>query len=130
MESSDITAIELSGNFGKLQIYNLYNNGNHPRTLEYVANHLSAQHGPNQNNGANGILLLGDFNRHHPMWDHPDNHHLFTTTNMNSARPLLDIMATYNLKMALPPGIPTLRANVTGNLTRPDNVLCTSHLIQ
>ena len=42
---------------------------------------------------------------------------------MNTARPLLDIMATYNLKMALPPGIPTLQANVTGNLTRPDNVV-------
>jgi hypothetical protein len=63
------------------------------------------------------------------MWDHPDNHHLFTTTNLNSAKPLLDIMVMYDLKMALPPGIPILRANVTGNLTRPDNILCTSHLM-
>jgi exonuclease III len=108
MESPDITAMELSGEFGKLRIYNVYNDGTHSQTLKYLASHLAAQQRPAQNNDTSSILLLGDFNRHHPMWDHPNNHHLFTTSNLNAAKPLLDIMVMYDLKMALLTGIPTL----------------------
>jgi hypothetical protein len=49
MESPDITAIELSGEFGNLRIYNIYNDGTHPQTLEYLTNYLAAQHRPTQN---------------------------------------------------------------------------------
>ena len=62
------------------------------------------------------------------MWDEPRNNHLFTAANLRAAQPLLEMLVTYDLVMALPEGIPTLEANGTGNHTRPDNVFCTSHL--
>jgi hypothetical protein len=39
------------------------------------------------------------------------------------------MIGRYNMKMALPPNIPTLRAQNTGNLTRVDNVFCTESLM-
>ena len=48
---------------------------------------------------------------------------------MTAAQPLLDILATYNLRMALPPSTPTLRANASKNYTRPDNVFSLENLI-
>jgi len=42
-------------------------------------------------------------------------------------QPLLEVVDRFDLKMALPPGIPTLQALSTGNWTRPDNVWCSNH---
>ena len=75
------------------------------------------------------MIWLGDFNRHHPLWDEERNVHLFTTANLDAAQPLLNLLATYGMKMALPKGIPTLEAMNTKNYTRPDNVFCSSALL-
>ncbi|KAF8120569.1 hypothetical protein EV363DRAFT_1138292, partial [Boletus edulis] len=34
--SPDITAIEIRGNFGKIRIYNIYNDGTHSHTLDIL----------------------------------------------------------------------------------------------
>jgi len=80
------------------------------------------------------MVLLGDFNLYHPPWDEEHNTHLFTTRNLDHSQALVDILAEYDLQMALPKGIPTLQALSMGNFTRPDNVFISSaivgHLVQ
>ncbi|KAG2053911.1 hypothetical protein BDR06DRAFT_885245, partial [Suillus hirtellus] len=66
------------------------------------------------------ILWLGDFNRHHPLWEDIQNHHLF---NYAAANSLIDLIANHSMLQLLPCRIPTLQANNTGNWTRPDNIL-------
>jgi len=68
------------------------------------------------------MVLLGNFNLHHPLWDEEHNMHLFTRSNLDNSQALIDILAEYDLQMALPKGIPTLQVLSTGNFTRPDNV--------
>jgi hypothetical protein len=71
----------------------------------------------------------GDFNRHHPLWEEERNHHLFTDAALRQAQPLLDLVATYNMKMALPRNIPTLEQSQTKNWTRPDNVFASESIL-
>ena len=68
------------------------------------------------------ILLIGDFNCHHPLCDEPRNNHLFTRATLDRAQILLDATSEFGLTMALPKWFPTLRGHRTGNYTRPDNV--------
>ena len=72
---------------------------------------------------------MGDFNHHHPLWDEPQNAHLFTRENIKLTQPLLNMLGQHNMKMALPPFIPTLRSHSTGNHTRVDNVFCMEGLM-
>jgi hypothetical protein len=77
-------------------------------------------------------LLLGDFNRHHPIWDDPTNAHLFTHANLEKAQKLIDLTADFNLTMTLPPKIPTLQALSSGRYMRVDNVFISddiAHLV-
>jgi hypothetical protein len=76
------------------------------------------------------IIWLGDFNRHHPMWEIPHNTHLFTAANLDAAGTLINLLSLYNLVQVLPPAIPTLEASNTKNYTRPDNVFCSAQLEQ
>jgi hypothetical protein len=62
------------------------------------------------------MLWMGDFNRHHPLWEAPRNRHLF---NYEAASPLIDLIANYNMIQLLPCGTPTLQSSSTGNWTRP-----------
>lgn len=50
-------------------------------------------------------VWLGDFNRHHPMWDKERNAHLFTRENLDRAQKLLDLLTMYDMRMALPKDI-------------------------
>jgi hypothetical protein len=72
------------------------------------------------------MLWMGDFNRHHPLWEELRNQHLF---NYTAAQPLIDLIADYGMIQLLPCGLPTLQALCSGNWTRPDNVLGTEHLL-
>ena len=74
------------------------------------------------------MIWLGDFNRHHLLWDEERNSHLFTSNNLDAAQILLDLLTDYDMIMALPKNIPTLRATCTKNLTHPDNVFCSNDL--
>ena len=68
--------------------------------------------------------MAGDFNKHHDWWEDESNKHL--TSSEALVQPLLDVVYRFDLRMALPPNIPTLQALSTGNWTRPDNVWCTN----
>ena len=74
------------------------------------------------------MLWAGDFNRHHPLWDRDEDVHLFTQQAGRFAEGLIELLATYEMTMALPKGAPTLRHMVTGRYSRPDNVFSTTGL--
>ena len=85
---------------------------------------------PLHQNETSKTVWLGDFNRHHPLWDDPSNTHLFTTTNLDTASPLVDLLGTFGMEMPLPAGIPTIETFRTGSLSRPDNVFCSTSLLE
>jgi ribonuclease HI/endonuclease/exonuclease/phosphatase family metal-dependent hydrolase len=129
IEHPDVTAIELTGTYGKLRLFNIYNDCNNNDAIKHVATFMRANPPPHSLITPTHHIWLGDFNRHHPLWDEPRNEHLFTRRNLDLAQPLIDMIGSFNMKMALPPGIPTLRAHSTGNHTRVDNVFCSEDLL-
>jgi hypothetical protein len=70
---------------------------------------------------------MGDFNRHHPLWEDIRNRHLY---NYAASQPLIDMLADYGLIQILPKNIPTLQSTSTDNWTRPDNVFGTEQLLE
>lgn len=128
LESPDVTAIELVGTYGTLRIFNWYVAGNSNRTIHTVRDFLQRFPRAQCRRQPAYDLVAGDTNRHHPMWELLNNHHLFTRRNMELAQPLIEFITRQGLDMPLPAEIPTLEAMNTKNLTRPDNVFCSSGL--
>jgi Endonuclease-reverse transcriptase len=124
----DITAIEIQGNFGTLRIINVYNDCNNNSSLTHLSMYMRDREKQRCTAHPLSTMWVGDFNRHHPIWDEPRNAHLFTQENLELAQPLLNMLGHHNMKMALPALIPTLKSHSTGNLTRVDNVFCTEDL--
>ena len=75
------------------------------------------------------MIWLGDFNRHHLLWDAAEDTHLFTSVNRNNASTLITLLGDHHMEMALPAGIPALKTFRNGNFSRPDNVFCSADLI-
>ena len=65
------------------------------------------------------MVWLGDFNRHHPLWEDEANEHLFDSEA--NITPLIDLLYKHDMTLALPKGIPTFQT-CAGNWTRPDGV--------
>ena len=125
----DITAIELTGASGTLRIINIYNDCENNGALTHVSAYMRDRERQRFTIGPLHTIWLGDFNRHHPLWDEARNAHLFTRVNLDLTQPLLNMLSRHNMKMALPPFIPTLRSHSTGNHTRVDNIFCNEALI-
>jgi exonuclease III len=131
ISSPDVTAVELTGDFGTIRIINIYNDCNHNEALDALRTYLRSPVAAEARCTTLPLRYIwaGNFNRHHPLWDELRNHHLFTLRNLNLTQPLLDMLARYTMKMALPAGIPTLRSFSTGNLMRVDNIFCSASLL-
>jgi len=64
------------------------------------------------------------------MWEEERNAHLCDPVEaQETAQQLIDLMAKYDMLLALPKDLPTLQSTSTGNWTRPDNVFCTAHTV-
>jgi len=113
--SSNITAACFIGPYGNLTLFNIYNNCNHNDSLLDIAGYLSS-HPPTP---SDNMLWLGDFNRHHPLWESPENRHL--NSSEDKIRPLLDLIRDYDMTQILPPNTSTYETT-NHNWTRPDNV--------
>lgn len=121
----DVTGLRITQGPHKVIVINVYNDCNNNDSVDAVSQFLS-HHFPNDHiPDDTHIILAGDFNRHHSWWEEDRNSHL--TSSEASLQPLLDTIYRFDLRMALPPKCPTLRALSTGNWTRPDNVWCTAH---
>ena len=124
----DITAIQLSGDYGKVTIINVYNDCTHARNEEILRNYLTT-HRDDLSDGDNAHMIwAGDFNRHHPLWDDDKNTHLFTQQSLRNAEGIIELIAENNMEMALPKGIPTLQHMRTKRYSRPDNVFCSASI--
>jgi len=128
VDSSDITAICFSGEFGHIRIFNIYNNCKHSWVLQRLKQFLLSPASVSTPADLSGDIWIGDFNRHEPMWEHPDNAHLFTWANIDAADCLIDLLADFGMDIALEPGIPTLEHFVSKALHRVDHVFCSHHL--
>lgn len=124
----DITAIALTGPFGTIRIFNIYNDGDTNDTIFFLRAFLRDNPISMYKKQPARDIWAGDFNRHHPLWELPTNTHLLTQHHIDFALPLS--VMTSGMTMILPEAIPTLRAFGTGNLTRPDNVFCTPSLAE
>jgi ribonuclease HI/exonuclease III len=128
-QSSDVTIVQLEGEWGKLSIFNIYLEGNSNETLKQLGTFYSRNRNlfEHADRGVAHVLWLGDFNRHHPYWDDPNDVHLFTDEATKAAEELIDLIADVGLDLALPTGIPTHRHNVTKKWSRLDQVFLTDH---
>ena len=133
LDTTDAVGIKLVGKGGEISIYNIYNDCTHSQMLTKLQEHLDAREQENpdlaQPEKTIGDIWLGDFNRHHPMWEDEANDRLFTNQNLDDAGMLIDLLADHDMQMTLPQGTPTIR-NSAGNLTRLDNVFASSQLTE
>src|SRR5271156_5273340 len=131
VNSLDVVAIQLSGNNGILNIYNIYNDCTHSDTIRALGVHLEERASLTQRGGQvgneEGDIWLGDFNRHNPWWEDARNARLFTQRNLDDAQILIDLLAEYDMDLALPPYTPTI-INSRGGRTRPDNIFITEDI--
>lgn len=124
--SSDVVVFQLSNQSGLCTIFNIYNDCISQDTLTALDTYLESNIETIRPTENDHMLWMGDFNRHHPLWEELRNRHLF---NYAAASPLIDLIANYGMIQLLPCGIPTLQASATGNWTRPDNVFSTESIV-
>ena len=123
--SNDLTAIQLEGPYGKISIFNIYNNCTHSRNETALRQFIHEHTNDILATENHHMIWAGDFNRHHPLWDDDEDTHLFTSQVTRMAEGLIELLATYDLVMSLPKGIPTLQHMVTKRYSRPDNFFAT-----
>jgi len=129
--SGDVTVIQITGAWGKLTLFNIYNDGKHNNTIRL----LTKYHKDNQANigfntsGNAHTVWVGDFNRHHPYWDDPGDDRLFTREATIAAELLIEAVAEIGLKLALPRGLPTHHHSATKRWSRLDQVFISEHSV-
>ena len=123
--SNDLTAIQLEGPYGKISIFNIYNDCTHSRNEIALRQFIHDSTNNILATDNHHMIWAGDFNRHHPLWDDDEDTHLFTSQATRMAEGLIELLATYDLVMSLPKGIPTLQHMVTKRYSRPDNFFTT-----
>jgi len=73
------------------------------------------------------IIWLRDFNRHHPLWDRPEDTRLFTNEATEAAKKLIKAVADTGLELMLLSWIPTHKHSVTKHWSRLDQVFLSAH---
>ena len=118
--SNDITAVKIKTIHHTLVIINIYNANDNNDSLDILSDTWEANEASFLPTPNTELLLLGDFNRHHSLWEEPANAHLTSPDRL--LNPLLDSIINMRLEMVLPRGVPTLEARHGGRWTRPDNI--------
>ena len=77
-DTNDIMAIQLSGPYGKLAIFNIYNDCTHSRNQTVLSRFIRRNNNMLIRSENHHMVWAGDFNRHHPLWDDDKDTHLFT----------------------------------------------------
>jgi hypothetical protein len=127
--SGDVIVTQIKGSWGRITIFNIYNNGNNDATI----NALAKFHRENDSllegtvNEDTHCMWIRDFNRHHPHWDNVNDSWLFTTDAIEVAEVLIETVANVGLELILPAGLPMHCHNVTKRWTRLDQVFLSDH---
>ena len=134
VQTGDVTAIRIKGEWGKITIFNIYNDCEHNNTIvkltKYHRTHNEELMGTLETQDRHHVLWVGDFNRHHPYWDAPENNGLFTRGALEQAEMLIQTLAEFGLEMALAAGTPTHEHYVTKRWSRLDQVFTTEHTLE
>jgi exonuclease III len=80
-ETNDITAINIKTEHGSLAIFNIYNPCDNNEVQTKLDRYLRMNNDKGYGNNNKYMLWCGDFNRHHPMWDRPEDTDHFTGQN-------------------------------------------------
>ncbi|CCA74844.1 hypothetical protein PIIN_08813 [Serendipita indica DSM 11827] len=121
--SSDIVGIYIGQATNQTSIYNIYNNGTNNDMLKHLAAHLEGQQ-PSKRQAPS--IWLGNFNRHHHMWEGKANGHLRSSPDKITL--LLELVIEHGMQQLLPVGIPTRIENRSE--THPDNVWASEGIVQ
>jgi len=113
--SSDITVMQITGQWGKITTFNIYNDGENNKMIRLLTefhhrNKATLERTPQ---GEAHVIWLGDFNRHHPYWDSLEDTRLFTSEATEVAEKLIEAMADMGLELVLPSGLPTHKHSIT-----------------
>ena len=127
-ETNDITAIQIKGPYGRITIFNVYNDCTHSNSEKTIRNTIREKVGEIYGGANDHMVWAGDFNRHHPLWDRDEDTHLFTHTATRQADGLITLLAEFGMEMTLPKGTPTLQHMRSKRYSRPDNVFCTPRI--
>ena len=128
--SADVVIVQFTGPFGLVTLFNIYDDSRSRTTIPLLTTFLSREINTIRPHPHDHMLWIGDFNAHHFMWEEERNAHLCEPAEAQEvSQQLIELIADYNMQMALPKDRPTLQATSTGNWTRPDNVFCTDHTI-
>ena len=116
-----MTAIQIQMAAGNVLVINMYNHITHADSISHVLQTMRARaRARGSAVGTENTIWLGDFNRHHPVWDKAQNSHLFMRAKLDKGQYLS--VNELDLHMVLPKDLPTLQAMATGNHMRPNNV--------
>lgn len=79
VDSVDVTAIKITNKNTTISIYNIYNDCTNDKSTDVLERHLEKREREHENNTEsddvpNVNVWLGDFNRHHVMWEDDRNH--------------------------------------------------------
>ena len=133
-QSEDMVVIQITGTWGHLTLFNIYNDCSHNRTIHQLTkfhrNNQRSITGPGPETETHHAIWVGDFNRHHPAWDSLDDHRLFTREALELANTLIKATADLGLDMALVPGTPTHIHNITKKWSRLDHAFVTEHTLE
>jgi hypothetical protein len=128
INSPDVTSIQIETTQGSLRLINAYVDQAHNHTIDIIRlwhdqpEAATLPPSPTFSTGpATHTICLGDFNRHHPLWDDDHQDQLFTARALRNADTLIQTIMHLGLIMALPKGTNTYQT-AEGNWTRPDNV--------
>ena len=100
--SLDMSAVQVQMAVRKLLIIITYNHCTNANAINRLLHVMQTMGGTRGTVGAKHIIWLGDFNRHHLMWDEDRNVHLFMRANLDGAQHLINAVMKLNLQMALP----------------------------
>lgn len=128
--SPDVVIVQLKGPYGRCTLINIYNDGNSNQTIHLLTRFLADNIHKIKPTDNDHMIWLGDFNRHHPLWEEERNSHLLTESYLTTAEPLLLLLADYGMQQALPKNMPTLQALASKNWTCPNNVFCSENMCQ
>jgi exonuclease III len=127
--TSDLTAVQISGDFGRFTIINIYNDNTHSKSFDALRDFLDNNRSSFCSRDNDYFIIAGDLNRHHPLWeDHTVNPQLTTAAYTARAQPIIDMMNDFEMDMALRPAVPTLERG-DGGCSRPDNVFVSGNLM-
>ena len=130
--SGDVMVVKITSNWGQITLFNIYNDCTHDETIHELMMYCRANHvtltGSQAREDLHHMIWAGDFNRHHPAWDKPEDTHLFTREALEAAELLIKVTADLRLDTALPARVPTHIHNVTKRWTRLDQIFVSESL--